>query len=192
MFINNKKARTGHNVEVAIYGEPGSYVGLSGIDRAFYTMQAGNELTYANVISKMATFDAETSNGTLEHIWFSHEGNPDELLYFPASSYGIDANRTFEYAGLVVFTDVVVERRQSWCNYSQGYGECLNGRCFRLDQKCNGIMDCEDGTDEAGCKFFFQFFSFPSKLTYIPILNVIFANHCKLLSLTPLFFVKYL
>lgn len=49
LFINNKKARTGKKVEVAIYGEPGAYVGLSGIDKAFYTMQAGNELTYAKV-----------------------------------------------------------------------------------------------------------------------------------------------
>lgn len=36
-------------MEVAIYGEPGAYVGLSGIDVPFFTMQAGNELTYANV-----------------------------------------------------------------------------------------------------------------------------------------------
>jgi len=34
---------------VAIYGEPGAYVGLSGIDKSFYAMQAGNELTYAQV-----------------------------------------------------------------------------------------------------------------------------------------------
>ena len=50
VYINNRKARTGEKVEVAIYGEPGAYVGLSGIDRAFYTMQAGNELTYAKVM----------------------------------------------------------------------------------------------------------------------------------------------
>lgn len=49
MFINNRKHRTGERVEVAIYGEPGAYVGLSGIDNVFYTMQAGNELTYAKV-----------------------------------------------------------------------------------------------------------------------------------------------
>ncbi|KAI8419742.1 LOW QUALITY PROTEIN: hypothetical protein MSG28_008421 [Choristoneura fumiferana] len=47
VLINNRKHRTGERVEVAIYGEPGAYVGLSGIDNAFYTMQAGNELTYA-------------------------------------------------------------------------------------------------------------------------------------------------
>lgn len=49
MVVNNRKHRTGERVEVAVYGEAGAYVGLSGIDHAFYTMQAGNELTYAKV-----------------------------------------------------------------------------------------------------------------------------------------------
>jgi hypothetical protein len=59
VYINNRKARTGEKVEVAIYGEPGAYVGLSGIDRAFYTMQAGNELTYAKVrVHRMRTISS--------------------------------------------------------------------------------------------------------------------------------------
>jgi CD109 antigen len=49
VFVNNRKHRTGERVEVAVYGEPGAYVGLSAIDDAFYTMQAGNELSYAKV-----------------------------------------------------------------------------------------------------------------------------------------------
>ncbi|XP_052865238.1 CD109 antigen [Anopheles cruzii] len=150
VYINNRKARTGEKVEVAIYGEPGSYVGLSGIDNAFYTMQAGNELTYANVISKMLSFDEHT-NGTFKKTWMSHEGDPDELVYYPASTFGIDANRTFEYAGLIVFTDGIVPLRPSACDRSLNYSECLNGRCFRNDKRCDGYMDCEDGTDEAGC-----------------------------------------
>ncbi|KAJ8949269.1 hypothetical protein NQ318_022783 [Aromia moschata] len=114
--------------------------------------KAGNELTYAHVINKMSNFD-EQSNGTLKHTWFSHEGNPDELVYFPSSTYGIDANRTFEYAGLVVFSDFVLPRKPSFCNTSQGFGECLNGQCYRLNKRCDFYKDCEDGTDEAGCKY---------------------------------------
>ncbi|KYN34320.1 hypothetical protein ALC56_11427 [Trachymyrmex septentrionalis] len=150
VFINNKKARTGERVEVAIYGEPGAYVALSGIDRSFYTMQAGNELSYANVISKMAHFDEET-NGTHMHTWQYHDGDPDEVIYFPSSTFGIDVNRTFDYIGLVVFTDAVLYRRPDLCNRTQGFGECLTGRCYRLEKKCDGVFDCEDGTDEARC-----------------------------------------
>lgn len=115
-------------------------------------MQAGNELTYAKVISKMSKFDEQT-NGTYQHTWFSHEGNPDELVYFPSSTFGIDANRTFEYAGLVVFSDFVLPRRPSYCNASEGLGECLNGQCYRLKKRCDFYNDCSDGTDEAGCKY---------------------------------------
>ncbi|EGI57831.1 PREDICTED: CD109 antigen [Acromyrmex echinatior] len=150
VFINNKKARTGERVEVAIYGEPGAYVALSGIDRSFYTMQAGNELSYANVISKMAHFDEQT-NGTYTHTWQYHDGDPDEMIYFPSSTFGIDVNRTFDYIGLVVFTDAVLYRRPDLCNRTQGFGECLTGRCYRLEKKCDGVFDCEDGTDEARC-----------------------------------------
>ncbi|XP_014295183.1 CD109 antigen [Microplitis demolitor] len=151
VFINNKKAKTGEKVEVAIYGEPGAYVALSGIDRAFYSMQAGNELTYANVISKMSYFGEET-NGTHTHSWFFHSGDPDDAVFFPSSSFGIDVNRTFEYIGLVVFTDASIHRRPDNCNRTQGYGECLSGRCYRLEKHCDGIFDCDDGTDEARCK----------------------------------------
>ena len=37
-------------MEVAIYGEPGAYVGLAGMDRAFYTMQAPNQISLSKVL----------------------------------------------------------------------------------------------------------------------------------------------
>ncbi|XP_073953212.1 macroglobulin complement-related isoform X2 [Choristoneura fumiferana] len=151
VLINNRKHRTGERVEVAIYGEPGAYVGLSGIDNAFYTMQAGNELTYAKVISKMAHFD-ESTNGTFAYTWRSHLGVADELVYFPSSTFGIDANTTFEYAGLVVFSDVPVTQRPNPCNASLGLGTCLEGGCYSLAKRCDGQPDCPDHTDESNCE----------------------------------------
>lgn len=103
------------------------------------------------VLSSMSSFDEQT-NGTHKKIWFSHEGNPDELVHFPSSTFGIDANRTFEFIGLVVFTDVDLPRRYTACNASLGYAECLSGRCYPMAKRCDGLRDCDDGTDESGCK----------------------------------------
>lgn len=45
----------------------------------------------------MALFDSEVEGSSpLTHAWLSHEGDPDDLLFFPAASKGIDANTTFE------------------------------------------------------------------------------------------------
>ncbi|KAL4122063.1 hypothetical protein QTP88_014463 [Uroleucon formosanum] len=153
VFINDRKSRSGKKVEVAIYGEPGAYVGLSSLDYPFYGLQAGNELTYAKILTKMERFDEDT-NGTIMHTWLSHEGSPDEIVYFPSSTFGIDANRTFEFAGVVVFTDVILPRRMTLCNKTLGYAECLSGRCYLANRKCDGHIDCDDGTDEALCPLY--------------------------------------
>lgn len=52
-----------------------------------------------------------------------------------------------------MFTDVVLPRRVTLCNATLGYAECLSGRCYLADRKCDGHFDCDDGTDEALCMF---------------------------------------
>lgn len=42
----------------------------------------------------MSHFD-EATNGTFAYTWRSHAGDADQLVYFPAAGFGIDANRTF-------------------------------------------------------------------------------------------------
>ena len=38
------------------------------------------------------------------------------------------------------------------CNKTLGFGRCLDGACFELIKTCDGLLDCNDGYDEAGCK----------------------------------------
>lgn len=54
-------------------------------------------------------------------------GYPSELIYFPTNTFGVDANRTFEYAGLVVFSDFELTRRHTTCEASQG--RIINNLC---------------------------------------------------------------
>lgn len=121
----------------------------------------------------MSHFDEET-NGTFLHSWRSHEGNPDENVYFPSSTFGVDANRTFEYVGLVVFSDVAVPRRPGFCNATLGFVECLGGGCFHLETKCNGRFDCQDGTDESDCKLSStsQYYTLRNCFNEWPIFNI--------------------
>ncbi|KAH7984189.1 hypothetical protein HPB52_017848 [Rhipicephalus sanguineus] len=95
MTLNNRKDKTGHTIEVAIYGDPGTYVALSAVDRTLYNMQAGTEISYSEVLRKMNSFD-NVINGTLTQEWFSRDGNSYSYVCFPSSTYGLDSNRTFE------------------------------------------------------------------------------------------------
>jgi len=150
LTLNPLKDKTGDTIEVVVLGDPGSYVGISAIDKGFFNMQAGNELSYAEVIQKMSLFNQERS-GALHHVWTSREGNADTVVNFPASTLGIDANRTFEFAGLVVFTDANVIRRPDNCNASMGFSACMSGACYRTKRRCDAIYDCQDRSDESGC-----------------------------------------
>jgi len=62
------------------------------------------------------------------------------------------------YAGLVVFSDIMLPRRLEFCNETAGFYSCLTGnnQCYHLSRKCDGIRDCADGTDESNCRLIYQ------------------------------------
>lgn len=93
--LNNRKDKSGDTIEVVVLGEPGTYIGLSAMDKDLYLLNGGNQINHADVLRKMNTFDTD-SNGTLTHAWISRDGETDQFLHFASPSLGIDANRTFE------------------------------------------------------------------------------------------------
>nr|BAR45628.1 macroglobulin complement-related 2 [Niponia nodulosa] len=148
--LNNYKEKQGNSIEVVVWGEPGAYVGISAMDRDMYTMQAGNELSHAHVLLELDSFESD-SNGTIQHLWRFRTGEADRLVHYPSPTYGIDTNRTFAYAGLVIFTDAIVPRVQINCDPQLGLLSCLNGMCYSKNKRCNNVYDCEDGSDESNC-----------------------------------------
>ena len=48
------------------------------------------------VLMKMDQYD-HGGNSSILHTWLSHSGDPDDIVHLPSSTYGIDANQTFEY-----------------------------------------------------------------------------------------------
>ncbi len=39
------------------------------------------------------------------------------------------------------------------CRVEDGLGQCMNGDCYDLQLRCNGVADCADGYDEAACEW---------------------------------------
>lgn len=138
--LNDKKDKTGKTIEVTIQGEQGTYVGLSALDKDLHQLDTESYFNYADVLKKMGTFDNQVSD-ILTHNWYSKEGELSKHKQFASTSLGIDANRTFEKAGLLVFTDAIVARRPESCNETAGLLPCLDGnQCYNITERCGGYL----------------------------------------------------
>lgn len=98
VILNNRKDKTGDTIEVVVWGKPGTYVGLSALDKDLFHLEADNQLSYAYAQQKMISFDNVLllNNASLNYVWKSHYGIIDRYIHFPSPTIGIDSNRTFE------------------------------------------------------------------------------------------------
>jgi len=149
--LNDKKDKTGKTVEVKIYGEQGTYVGLSALDKDLHQLDTESYFNYADVLKKMGTFDSKVSD-ILTYSWYSNDGVLSKYKQYASTSLGIDANRTFEKSNLIVFTDGIVARRLEPCNETAGQLPCLDGnQCYNITERCDRHFHCLDRTDESNC-----------------------------------------
>ena len=49
------------------------------------------------------------------------------------------------------FCRIILKGGDDWCNGNTDLYECDNKECVDPELLCNGVNDCSDGTDEAGC-----------------------------------------
>lgn len=151
MGINCGKDFSRDTIELNCEADPSSYVGYSAIEHELWTYGWHSFITEPDIVKETKTYDP-LANGSFSFEWRLLE-EQSELIHFQSPSYGIDANTTFEYAGLLVFTDANVTRVPHECNETLGWFPCMDGSCYFYDQRCDQIRQCIDGQDEMGCEF---------------------------------------
>ncbi|CAH1779511.1 unnamed protein product [Owenia fusiformis] len=149
--FNKGKDFTYDTIEIIGKTDPGSYIGFSGLDYDLYKRGARTFITENDIMEELSTYDDHV-NSSYKHTWKGWE-DEDRHEFYPAGTYGIDANTTFYYAGLVVFTDANVTRLPHECNETMGWLPCYDGTCYRVEKKCDEYADCLDRADEMGCTY---------------------------------------
>lgn len=150
IILNPNKDKHGESIEVAVYGQPGTYVGLSAFSQDLHSLSNAGQLSLIDFDQQMQDFDRRLE--TLTHQWLTPEGRIQEVLNFPSPSQSLDAHSLIENSGLVIFTDAIIPRR-SHISCSQNLSRCLVvDKCYNETLfRCNGRDDCGDTSDESGC-----------------------------------------
>jgi len=150
LSFNMGKDFTKDTVEITGRTDRSAYIGARVFDYHLWSLGWGNLLSETKIIEELRTFDNHV-NHSYHHTW-NWKNQEDELVHFPAPTYAIDANLTFSYAGLIIFTDTNVTRLRHNCNETLNFFPCMDGtQCYNKDQWCDGVRQCTDGQDEMGC-----------------------------------------
>ncbi|XP_069981512.1 CD109 antigen [Penaeus vannamei] len=162
---NEHKDHSGGSVEMKMLGETGAFFGISAVWEETHRMDSGHELDkfrvlhYMMELEKNDTSYAEIRNYSIPHIrraaTRSRDGQGSDVFFFPTSMAGPDAPSTFNFSDLVILTDADLFYHPHHasdapdCNPNEL--KCLTGDCYTMDQRCNGVFECPDRSDEAGC-----------------------------------------
>ena len=152
--FNRGKDFSQHSVEVIAASEPGTLVAFQAVDYEIFLRGGGGSLLIeSDILDELATYD-EHANSSFRHTWI-YANRLRKTFYFSSPTYAHDANSTFLYAGLLVFSDANVTSVEHNCNVSLGQYPCYDGSpstCYPASARCNGHKDCQNWRDEMGCE----------------------------------------
>ena len=137
-------------VEITCRGDPGSVFLVSSMRHVTYPAQGSNIITKALLLENLHNLEINASNYL--HKMAStdiEEIKSDDIEYYSAPNHEIDSKNTFEARSLFYFSNyLTLSESSNQCNDSI---PCFTKGCFTLEQKCNGVYDCIDKSDEKGC-----------------------------------------
>ncbi|XP_067941196.1 CD109 antigen-like [Watersipora subatra] len=149
--IGRGKDLSAEEIKVGLKTKPLSYVGIAFQRIEIYNMGGLNSFTWPEVNRELATFGNHT-NKTITHYW-KKNGQVIDTFYAATPSFAHDANSTFYYSGLYIFTDANVSSVYTACNRTKGEYPCMDGKsCYKADHICDTSAVCaRDQRDEMGC-----------------------------------------
>ncbi|XP_068231654.1 CD109 antigen-like [Palaemon carinicauda] len=162
---NEHKDHSGGSVEMKMLGELGSFFAVSAVWEETHKMESGHDLTEVRVLQHMMELEKNDTifdgiqNFTMPHLrrafTRSRDGAGSTVSFFPTNMVGPDAPSTFNFSNLVVLTDADLfyhpHHASSSPDCNEQYLRCLTGGCYSYTERCDGVYQCSDHSDESGC-----------------------------------------
>ena len=141
------------SVEITCRGDPGSVFLVSSTRHSTYPAQGSNTITKGLLLDNLHNLEVNASN-YLHKIASTdiYESEPDDVEYYFAPNHEIDSQSSFQARSLFHFSNYLTLSSSSSKCTENGSMTCFNDQhCYTPDQKCNGIYECPDKSDEKGC-----------------------------------------
>ncbi|XP_048773201.1 CD109 antigen-like [Ostrea edulis] len=153
--VNRGKDFTRDTVEILATADKGAYIAFAAIPLDLYKRGLNDGLNHWTIIDELNTYDS--GRKSWQHLWRMSEVEY-QYKFYTASGHGIDANTTFRDAGLLVMSDLTVNRvpvtsTELKCLEDPEYLPCFTGTsCYHINDTCNMIKTCtQDWADEQNC-----------------------------------------
>jgi CD109 antigen len=96
------ETKPGSPVKVSVNTKPGAYVGILGLDQSILLLKTGNDLTQADVIKELETYDGGKTSDI--PTWYQRR---KRSLWYPGS---VSAGEIFQDSGVIIISNGLLHR----------------------------------------------------------------------------------